>query len=337
VSAARPPALSVVATSRNDDHGGNLLARMQIFVNGLAEQAGRFEFPVELVLVEWNPPADRAPLAEALEWPRSDRFCPRVITVSREVHMSLPNSERIPLFQMIGKNVGIRRASAPFVLATNIDILLSDELAAFLRDGLEPGAMYRTDRRDVQAALERTPQPTPAECRALPALRRHTRKGTVYPDGRQQPSRGRRHPLRDLPELSLNRLVLPRLHTSGCGDFTLASRTVWDEIRGYPEWPIFSWHLDGLPLFQAYAGGVRMIDLEDPRVAIHLEHSEGSGWTPEGAAALWRRLDEGGVPHLSTRDYLRHARRIVGSRRGFQPFNGPDWGLASLDLEGASK
>jgi hypothetical protein len=76
-----------------------------------------------------------------------------------------------------------------------------------------------------------------------------------------------------------------------------------------------------------------MVDLEDPMVAIHLEHGEGSGWTPEGAAALWRRLEAGGVPYLSTREYLRRVRSIVLRRRGFQPFNGPDWGLASLELE----
>jgi hypothetical protein len=325
--------LSVVATSRNDDHGGHLLARMQLFIDGLAEQAARHGVPVEVIVVEWNPPAGRAPLAEALEWRRSNHFCPVVITVPREVHQSLPGSDQIPLFQMIGKNAGIRRAGAPFVLATNIDILLSDELFAFLGNGLRTNTMYRSDRWDVRAPLDRLPAPTAAECRALRPVRRHTRQGTVYPDGAPAGVSGPRRRLSELPELVWNRLVLPNLHTSGCGDFTLTSGGVWESIRGYPEWPIFSWHLDGIPLFQAYAGGVRMVDLEDPMVAIHLEHSEGSGWTPEGATTLWRRLESAGVPYLSTREYHRRARSIVLSRRGFQPVNGPDWGLAALELE----
>ena len=33
--------LSVVAASRNDDHGEGMLGRMQIFVNGLAAQTER--------------------------------------------------------------------------------------------------------------------------------------------------------------------------------------------------------------------------------------------------------------------------------------------------------
>ena len=35
------PLLSVVATARNDNHGGALLERMQIFVNGVIEQCER--------------------------------------------------------------------------------------------------------------------------------------------------------------------------------------------------------------------------------------------------------------------------------------------------------
>jgi len=32
------PELSIVVTARNDNHGGNLLHRMQIFVNGILVQ-----------------------------------------------------------------------------------------------------------------------------------------------------------------------------------------------------------------------------------------------------------------------------------------------------------
>src|SRR5439155_21222927 len=161
------PQLSVVATSRNDEHGGHLFARMQLFVDGLAEQAGRFRLPVELVLVEWNPPTDRPPLAEALRWAPNEYFLPRVITVPPDVHRTFPHADGLPLFQMIGKNVGIRRSSAPFVLATNIDILFSDELFAFFGTGLRPNAMYRVDRYDVLAELGGARLPSPAECRAL--------------------------------------------------------------------------------------------------------------------------------------------------------------------------
>jgi hypothetical protein len=147
------PLLSVVATSRNDDHGANLLGRMQAFVNAFIGQCKRHGLRAELILVEWNPPADRPPLAQALHWPADPSPCAvRIVQVPEALHRRFAHSEALPLFQMIGKNVGIRRARAPFVLATNIDVLLSDELIAWLKSGnLRPGKVYRIDRTDVDA------------------------------------------------------------------------------------------------------------------------------------------------------------------------------------------
>jgi hypothetical protein len=332
------PRLSIVATSRNDEHGGHLTARMQLFVEGLAEQSDRFELPIELILVEWNPPPERPPLLDALRWDPSDYFRPSVITVPREVHRTFPHADGLPLFQMIGKNVGIRRSTAPYVLATNIDILLSDELFRFLGTGLKPNAMFRADRYDILAELGGAQLPSPAACRTLPVLREHRLDGLRYPNGRPRlaPSRPTRNRLtvKELTHLTaaaLDRLALPKLHTSGCGDFTLASRETWFAMRGYPEWPIFSWHVDGVVMYQAYAAGLEMVNLEPPMVVYHLEHGEGSGWTPE-SRRLWDRLDAAGVPYLSTAAYRSLARKLVRAR-GFQPFNADDWGLALRELE----
>ena len=50
------PYLSLVAASRNDDHGGNMVYRTQIFVDSFLEQCERHQLRAELILVEWNPP-----------------------------------------------------------------------------------------------------------------------------------------------------------------------------------------------------------------------------------------------------------------------------------------
>ena len=72
------------------------------------------------------------------------------------MHAKLDHSDKIPLFQMIGKNVGIRRASGKFILATNIDILFSDKLMQFIKFQLQPGILYRADRLDVPEQLPET-------------------------------------------------------------------------------------------------------------------------------------------------------------------------------------
>lgn len=149
-----PIHLSVVATSRNDNHGGSLTHRMQHFVDGFVAQCKRHDLRAELILVEWNPPADRVSLREELRWPAGSGPCDiRIVTVPREVHARFAHADRIPLYQMIAKNVGIRRARGKFILATNVDILFSDGAMRYMRYRLRPGRLYRTERADVPAAI----------------------------------------------------------------------------------------------------------------------------------------------------------------------------------------
>ena len=56
MSASDRPYLSVVATSRNDDHGGDPLRRTQIFMDAFFEQCGAHKLRAELIIVDWNPP-----------------------------------------------------------------------------------------------------------------------------------------------------------------------------------------------------------------------------------------------------------------------------------------
>jgi hypothetical protein len=334
VSRHLDPKVSVVATTRNDDHGGNQLARTQLFIDGLAEQSERFKLPVELILVEWNPPADRPHLDEALVWSRSEWFQPSLLVVPPEIHRTFEHGENLPLFQMIAKNAGIRRARSPFVLATNIDILFSDELFDFLGSGLRPGALYRADRLDVVADLSRRPLPTPAECRALPWLRANRVDGPHYADGRRSPwyATARTWLNRSAWNV-LHGGALPALHTWASGDFTLTSREIWASLRGYPEWPMFSMFLDSVVIVQAYHAGVEMVSLAPPMVVFHLEHGAGSGWSPEAAGTLSKRIGAAGIPTLTGTTYDRLARDILRKTPDFHPFNAEDWGLAAADLK----
>src|SRR5215831_17249706 len=96
------PYLSVVVAARNDDHGGNLLGRMQTFVNAFISQCKRHGLDAELLFVEWNPPGDRQPLARSLQWPLDRGPCRvRIITVPESLHRRYKNAEALPLYQMI--------------------------------------------------------------------------------------------------------------------------------------------------------------------------------------------------------------------------------------------
>ena len=184
----REPYLSVVLATRNDDHGGNPLWRLQAFVDTFDAQCRRTGLDAEVIIVEWNPPVDRPRLIDVLPLPRHPACAYRFVEVPPELHATLSHAEALPLFQMIAKNVGIRRARGAFVLATNIDIIFSNELVEFMaRRELAPGFLYRLDRHDVESRLP-LDQPVEARmeyCRSH-QLRVNRRAGTypVHPDGR---------------------------------------------------------------------------------------------------------------------------------------------------------
>lgn len=376
----REPLLSIVAPSRNDDHGGNLLGRMQLFVSGLLEQCQRHQLNAELVLVEWNPPQDRPRLAEALSWPVKDgplagQACGvRIIEVPAEIHRRFKHSDQLPLFQMIAKNVGIRRARGEFVLATNVDILFSDELVAFLASGkLEKGVLYRADRYDVPPDV---PIGAPLDermsfcktnffricCRDgsldLAANDFYAVHSPAHPPPPPGPlyltyralaalmPRPVKKPLKRLPIIREEVADLTgqmarasgteRLHTNACGDFQLMSREDWFRLRGYAELEMFSMHLDSLLCYTAYHAGIREIVLSKPCQVFHIDHS--AGWSPqtERDQSLWKRLDKVGIPTLSREQFMGLARRMS---REHQPviFNDENWGLAREDLAQTTK
>ncbi len=334
------PELSIVVTSRNDDHGGNLLRRIQNFVNTLLEQCQQYSLKAEIVLVEWNPPQGRPHFSEALSWPVDKNQCNiRIIEVPPEIHKRFRYSDSLPFFQMIAKNVGIRRAHGNFILATNNDILFSDELIRFLAsDSLKREQMYRVDRYDVPTNV-----PIGVPLRELldyckdNVIRIH-RKDEIY-----NANTGRHQKFYEWALLYYkapwlyNKIqnLLPhmgeRLHTNACGDFTLMAREHWFAVRGYPEFEMYSMHLDSLLCHAAYYAGAREQILNDPMRIYHIEHSIGSGFTPEGSQMLKKRLDSAGIPQLSDRRFYYLASRMYLQRKPII-FNNKNWGLAKEDL-----
>jgi len=387
---------------------------MQHFVDGMVAQCKRHHVRAELIMVEWNPPVDRVPLAEELRWPRDLGPCEiRIVTVPREVHASIPNADKIPLYQMLAKNVGIRRARGRYVLATNIDILFSDQAMTRMRDHLKPGCLYRAERIDVPTEVPEGEEfgevlrfceqegfriHAPAFTvtregaawsrmerwrarldprlvylhylsklplaflrllgvflvsprRAREKLERFLQSRSPSDDGGTTPVLGRpaktpsttgagsmaaraAHFVRANLGLVPKRLLVAWPFTNACGDFTLASKDDWFRLGGYPEWPIFSWHLDSVLLYQAAGVGLREENFGPLAPVYHIEHGKGSGYTPEGAEILFTSLVRRGIPFLSDGDlravHFRIAREARATRGPL--FNPGSWGMADIEL-----
>jgi hypothetical protein len=179
---SRHPYLSVVVTTRNDDHGGDPLKRLQAFVNCFDAQARTAGLDAEVIVVEWNPPEDKPRVSSLVRLPEPAYCEYRFIDVPAALHAAMKYADVLPLFQMAAKNVGIRRARGRFVLATNIDIIFSNELVESIASGrLQPGCLYRVDRHDIQPDFPvNAPLDAQMEYCRVHQLRLHTGRGS-YP------------------------------------------------------------------------------------------------------------------------------------------------------------
>ncbi len=378
-----PCSVSFVVTSRNDDHGGNMLRRLKLFTESLLEQANRHSLSGELIIVEWNPPAGPR-LHEALHLAaQSDSFSIRFIEVPPEAHRRFRNSDVIPLFQMIAKNVGIRRARGNFVVATNPDLLFSDRLMSFLasRD-LREDTLYRIDRHDVPAEVpDNASIPEKIAWCDDHVLRVHTRRGSFPPVrlrarfkavmswfavahwqrmiaalsswstmsraaarlrkilahriGRLASTRAAR--ILYTPRHLLRRLLwgvlrltdpLPVVHTNGCGDFTLLCKTRWLTLRGYPELPLWSMHIDALLCYMAVAAGIREEVLRGPAKLFHMEH--GNSWVVLSPAQRLKTFAS--KPWIDIGLLSEMWEAMYRSRQPVE-FNDASWGMADWDFE----
>src|SRR5581483_3008545 len=91
------PYLSIVVAGRNDNYGGNFLDRLTVFARHMGEMNRLWPDLFEVVVVEWNPPAERPPLADAIDWSMLPNC--RIVTVPRDVHALFDNPGKMPIFE----------------------------------------------------------------------------------------------------------------------------------------------------------------------------------------------------------------------------------------------
>ncbi|GAB6054611.1 hypothetical protein JCM17960_34310 [Magnetospira thiophila] len=301
------PYLSIVTTSRNDDHAGDPIRRMNRVFGALFQQLEKFRIPSEFILVDWNTPEDRRPLAEALEWPTvPGQTTIRVITVSPELHRQRAGSLDRAVMGSHARNAALRRSRGDFAFVTSMDVLFPDRLMSFFAARrAQSDKLYRVTRYDVDESLLDCASPTDMLAQA-PArqIRAYPNEGErVHPD-------------------------LPHLFTNACGDFQLLSRDGWDALCGYREDDPHLLHTDSLLEYGAFGAGFEEIVLHTS-VIYHIDHPGGFaelrdsgrlvGDTGKTVDQLW--------PH-----YKALMAELGLGQRLHRDFNGEGWGLADLDL-----
>ena len=364
------PHLSVVCTSRNDNHGQSLNYRTQIFLNCLAIQCNKFKIYSELLFIEWNPPRNKNKLLNELIWPKSEYLSIKIIEVEDAIHNKYSHSKKIGLYQMIAKNVGVRRASGKFILSTNIDIIFSDEVFKFIKYKLDKDIIYTAIRYDIPNVFPDIPDEEKILYGFKHFFRVHLSQASLAIEGHAIPKirvlgdlyfkyllfhhnlerfRGYFKRYKDskflfnffnlnilirlfgllmLFKVTLESFYLKYDHTNACGDFTLCSKEIWSTLRGYPEWDMQSFHLDSLFIHQGKNYGFNNQIIKGP--IFHIEHSPGSGFTPEYEEILFNRFKENNIPYLSNDEFKEHLdfQRINGK----VIYNDKSWGFSNENL-----
>lgn len=339
------PYLSIVIASRNDNHGGNMLRRMQVSLNGLLEQLEKYRIESELILIEWNPPVDKPLLKDVIKWPSKSRYSTiRTVQVPFSIHRRYRYFYKEPMNLMTAYNYGIRRARGQFILPGMIDLLYPDELMDFIvSKGLRENERYRVDRYDVNRDI----------------LQRDTLKEQL-----EYCKQNIIHIYRYKPYC---REGLPELHTAACGDFQLMSRKYWHLLHGFREEPniIASYYADSLLSYASYAAGVKEIVLSDPLRIYHIDHDDKfvdrekilrpgfekllspvfkavrpiiPSYISKKAVFFYHNLinsrnksEAHGVPIFGYIDHLNLARDVVSGKRSYI-FNDENWGLGQENL-----
>ena len=338
------PYLSIVIASRNDEHGGNTLRRMQVTLNSLIGQLEKFHIEAELVLVDWNPPIDKPPLRDAIVWPRKLEYCTvRIITVPLAIHLKYGFSEEQPMKVIVAYNVGFRRARGQFILQGTIDTLYSDGLMSYIGlRGLKEDVRYRVTRFEVNRNV----------------VQYNTTKERL--DYCENNIIGINAQESAIVQLVLYR-GLPKLFTNACGDFQLMSKYYWHLLRAYAESDSISAHVDSLLSYASYVAGVREVVLESPMRLYHIDHGDKFNDRTKRTAPLdeWltlipftslrrqlTRLHYGlaeligwevrssmyGIPVLDSTKCRRICRDMITGRLSYI-FNDEDWGLGNEALE----
>lgn len=185
----------------------------------------------EVVFVEWNPAPDR----ELLSLKLAARFpCLKAYIVPASVHEKLSKTASYQLLEYHAKNVGIRRAKSQWIIATNGDTLFApDTIYRLLNSTLPPEVAWRTRRADINWRTPRSLRPGLLRCLRLRRM---------------------------LSDIQL-----------GTGEFLLASREVWQKIRGYDESLVeYRLNCDARGAAQMLALGAR---LRNAGLVFHVAHA----------------------------------------------------------------
>tara|TARA_B100002019_G_C21185605_1_gene556040 strand:- start:79 stop:948 length:870 start_codon:yes stop_codon:yes gene_type:complete len=251
--------LSAVVISRNDNYGGNLADRATYCLNSLIDT---FD---EVFYIDWNSPT------HSLLYDIEDRLTKKGnlkhIVITPEVASMFTNND--PHAQVccetLARNIGIRRATGDYIVSTNIDVIAPkrDHLEKAINE-LDKNTFYTISRRHV-------------EWKDIEKFHGGERK---YSDWKAL----RDHLIENSEERKYDEKVVDGDDYSiinCCGDFQLAHKDIWHEIKGFEEELIYVLYSDTNVQKKVIKHGFNLKAIYSPAL-FHIFHGKGGGGFLDG-------------------------------------------------------
>ncbi|MEM7144140.1 MAG: hypothetical protein AAF591_03330 [Verrucomicrobiota bacterium] len=283
--------VSAVIVSRNDNYGGNLRERATYCLQSAIDT---FD---EVIYVDWNSPGGS--LLEDVRGELSFRGNLRHFVVPPDqAERWVPRETRGQLCcEVLGRNIGIRRATGEWVVSTNIDIIApAREMFLEYLGSLDPTVFYPVSRRNVSLSAIRSFHGSDRlEYGEYERLRDHLIKEAIDPIPEHPPLEGDTYSLIDC-----------------CGDFQIARREVWHALRGFEERLTGALFADTSVQKKAHFLGYGLKAILDLPV-FHIDHGKGGGGMHEGEGRLVNDREDAIFRQEASR-------------------NGEDWGMMREEL-----
>jgi len=252
--------LSAVIVTRNDNYGGNLNDRAIFCLNSLIDT---FD---EVFLIDWN--SEKGPLLYDIHDKLNFKGNLHHIVIEPKIakHLTNLDPQAQVCNEVLGRNIGIRRATGDYIVSTNIDVIAPTrkELEKTINSELNNNTFYTISRRYTDWKIIEE-----------------------FFGGTRDYSRWKE--LRDyLIENSEERTTKETVVTGDdyslincCGDFQLAHKSIWNEIKGFEEELIYVLYSDTNVQKKAVMHGFELKAIYSPAL-FHIEHGKGGGGFLDG-------------------------------------------------------
>jgi hypothetical protein len=252
--------ITAVVVSRNDNYGGHLNERATYALNSAIDTYD------EVIYVDWNSPT------HSLLWDIKDNLQLKgnlkhfVIPPSAASQLTGYDSEAQKCCETLGRNIGIRRAEGDYIISTNIDVI-------------------HPKRKDIEDIINKYQDKT-----FITLSRREVTWDIIKEFHGGDFKYNEWDKLRDYIYINSEKRVVGEKIVQGddyslincCGDFQLASKTIWNEIKGFEEDLIYALYSDTNVQKKSVKHGFDLKAIFDPPM-FHINHGS-KGWGGGGIA-----------------------------------------------------